>query len=42
MPHVCGRPAAYRGCFAVRAEKDGQFPALVAQAQALADTLPKE
>jgi hypothetical protein len=33
---------AYRGCFARRAEKQDQFPALVAQAQALIDALPKE
>jgi hypothetical protein len=33
---------AYRGCFAKRADKEAQFPALVAQAQALVDALPKE
>lgn len=32
----------YRGCFARRADKEDQFPTLVAQAQALVDALPKE
>jgi hypothetical protein len=33
---------AYRGCFAKHADKEDQFAALVAQAQALVDVLPKD